>query len=105
LILDFGKPGNPIWRGLYYLYLRIVVPVFGLLFCGDAAAYSYILSSLESYPAQEGVAAAFRKRGCETVEIHNFIGGIMSIHRIVRPKSLRERDDIPLVTRDLIPKG
>jgi demethylmenaquinone methyltransferase / 2-methoxy-6-polyprenyl-1,4-benzoquinol methylase len=83
LILDFGKPQNPIWRAMYFAYLRAVVPLFGLIFCGDAAAYSYILESLQHYPAQEGVRTLLRELRCEQVEVHNFLGGIMSIHRAV----------------------
>lgn len=85
LILDFGKPRNPIWRAAYFAYLRLVVPLFGLLFCGDAAAYSYILDSLRRYPAQDGVTALLRESGCHQVEVHNFLGGIMSIHRAHKP--------------------
>src|SRR5690606_15135655 len=50
LILDFGKPDNLLWRAAYFAYLKIAVPMFGLLFCGDAAAYAYILESLKHYP-------------------------------------------------------
>jgi demethylmenaquinone methyltransferase / 2-methoxy-6-polyprenyl-1,4-benzoquinol methylase len=85
LILDFGKPRNPIWRAIYFAYLRAVVPLFGLIFCRDAAAYCYILESLQHYPAQEGIRALLLELGCHQVEVHNFLGGIMSIHRAVKP--------------------
>lgn len=88
VILDFGKPSNRIWRKIYFAYLRLIVPVFGKVFCGDSAAYSYILESLEHYPAQEGVSAQFRKLGCASVELFNLLGGVMSIHRIVKPGHL-----------------
>ncbi len=84
LILDFGKPANPLWRALYFAYLRFVVPIFGRLLCGDAAAYSYILESLRAYPGQEPVAARLRALGCGRVEVDNLLGGIMAIHRAVR---------------------
>lgn len=80
VILDFGRPGQPLWRALYFAYLRAIVPVFGLLFAGDAAAYRYILDSLENYPAQEGVAQLLRACGCEAVSVENYLGGVMSIH-------------------------
>lgn len=80
LILDFGKPANPLWRRLYFAYLRVVVPVFGLIFCRDPAAYSYILESLEHYPAQEGVAALLKQSSCAEVFVKNFFGGAMSLH-------------------------
>lgn len=102
LILDFGKPQNPVWRSIYFTYLRVVVPIFGLFFCGDPAAYSYILESLRNYPAQDGVRGLLGELGCSSVEVYNFLGGIMSIHRAVRPASLRQGDDVPLVTSHLI---
>lgn len=80
LVLDFGKPANKTWRWLYYTYLRCMVPVFGKLFCGDSAAYAYILVSLKAYPAQEGVAAELRALNCRNVRIISLLGGAMSIN-------------------------
>lgn len=80
LILDFGKPENPVWRTLYFLYLKLAVPLFGLLFCGDASAYAYILKSLQNYPAQRGVDQMLKDLGCRNVRMHTFLGGIMSIN-------------------------
>jgi demethylmenaquinone methyltransferase/2-methoxy-6-polyprenyl-1,4-benzoquinol methylase len=80
LVLDFGKPHNPLWRGIYFGYLRLFVPVLGWLFCGDASAYAYILESLAHYPAQQGVAAEMRASNLENVRIINLLGGAMSIN-------------------------
>jgi demethylmenaquinone methyltransferase/2-methoxy-6-polyprenyl-1,4-benzoquinol methylase len=79
LVLEFGKPDNPLWRGLYSSYLRLFVPVFGRLFCGNAGAYSYILESLRAYPSQQGVAATMRQLGLTDVRVINLLGGVMSI--------------------------
>lgn len=80
LVLDFARPDNPVWRGLYFAYLRCVVPVFGKLFCGDAQAYAYILQSLKNYPAQHGVAEEMKALQCSEVRIITFLGGVMSIN-------------------------
>jgi demethylmenaquinone methyltransferase/2-methoxy-6-polyprenyl-1,4-benzoquinol methylase len=80
LVLDFARPDNPLWRGLYFTYLRCVVPVFGKLFCGDAQAYSYILQSLKNYPAQRGVEQEMVALRCRDVRIITFLGGVMSIN-------------------------
>ena len=86
LVLDFGKPDNSVWRALYFCYLRLAVPVFGLLFCGNAAAYSYILESLKHYPAQRGVEAKMRELHLVNVRVVNLIGGAMSINYGEKPK-------------------
>jgi len=80
LVLDFGKPENALWRGLYFGYLRLFVPLLGTLCCGSAGAYAYILESLKNYPAQHGVAAAMRDLGFANVRIIRFLGGVMTIN-------------------------
>ncbi|HKQ38007.1 MAG TPA: bifunctional demethylmenaquinone methyltransferase/2-methoxy-6-polyprenyl-1,4-benzoquinol methylase UbiE [Verrucomicrobiae bacterium] len=80
LILDFGKPQNAFWRSIYFSYLRLAVPLHGRAFCGNSAAYAYILESLQHYPAQEGVALELKNIGCTDVRTINLLGGIMSIH-------------------------
>ena len=80
LVLDFGKPANVLWRNLYYGYLKVFVPLLGRIFCGNAAAYAYILESLEHYPAQSGVAAQMSELGLVNIRVVNFLGGMMSIN-------------------------
>jgi len=80
LVLDFGKPDNPLWRSLYFGYLRLFVPCLGRLVCGNSAAYAYILESLHHYPAQHGVAANMRDLGLANVRIISLLGGVMAIN-------------------------
>jgi len=80
LVLEFGKPDNAGWRGLYFGYLKVFVPLFGLVFCRNASAYSYILESLKHYPAQRGVEAKMRESGLTNVRVENLLGGAMSIN-------------------------
>jgi demethylmenaquinone methyltransferase/2-methoxy-6-polyprenyl-1,4-benzoquinol methylase len=87
LVLDFGKPDLALWRRFYFTYLRLFVPVLGRIFCGNAAAYAYILESLKQYPAQRGVAAKMRELGLNNVRITNLAGGIMSINYGEKAKS------------------
>jgi len=80
VVLDFGKPDNALWRGLYFGYLQMFVPCLGRIFCGSASAYGYILESLKHYPAQQGVAAQMRELGLVGLQIINLLGGMMSIN-------------------------
>ncbi len=85
LVLDFGKPDNSLWRAAYFSYLRVCVPLFGLLFCRNAAAYAYILESLKHFPAQRGVETKMHALGLTEVRIHNLLGGAMSINVGLKP--------------------
>ena len=80
LVLEFGKPDNAAWRAIYFAYLRLAVPFLGLLCCGNASAYAYILESLKHYPAQNGVASTMRELGMKNVRVVNLLGGMMSIN-------------------------
>jgi demethylmenaquinone methyltransferase/2-methoxy-6-polyprenyl-1,4-benzoquinol methylase len=84
LILDFGKPDFSPWRAVYFAYLKIFVPVFGKIFCGDSSTHAYILESLKKYPAQRGIAAMLGELGCRDVGIENLLGGVMSINTAVK---------------------
>jgi demethylmenaquinone methyltransferase/2-methoxy-6-polyprenyl-1,4-benzoquinol methylase len=80
LVLDFGKPDCALWRTVYFTYLKLVVPLLGLIFCRNAGAYAYILESLKHYPAQRGVEAKMRELGLTNVCVVNLLGGAMSIN-------------------------
>lgn len=84
LILDFGKPPNALWRSLYFLHLRTVVPLLGRLFCGDADTHSYILESLRRYPEAREISRRMEATGWTQVEYWGLLGGVMTIHRGVR---------------------
>lgn len=80
LTLDFGQPANAAWRKIYFFHLRLTVPLIGRLFGGNAAAYAYILESLQHYPGQRAVAEKMRALKLENVRIINLLGGAMAIN-------------------------
>jgi demethylmenaquinone methyltransferase/2-methoxy-6-polyprenyl-1,4-benzoquinol methylase len=80
IVLDFGKPANTLWRAIYFTHLKMSVPLIGLLFCGDASAYAYILESLKHYPAQLAVAEKMRELKLTNVQVINLLGGAMAIN-------------------------
>jgi demethylmenaquinone methyltransferase / 2-methoxy-6-polyprenyl-1,4-benzoquinol methylase len=80
VVLDFGKPANALWRTMYFTHLKCSVPLIGLVFCGRADAYAYILESLKHYPAQFAVAEKMRELRLADVQIVNFVGGAMAIN-------------------------
>ena len=79
LVLDFGKPENPLWRGVYFGYLRWLLPVFGRIVCRNSEAYAYIFESLKNYPAQRGIASKMQALNCGEARTINLLGGVMSI--------------------------
>ncbi len=86
IVLEFGKPANRLWRKIYFAHLRCSVPLIGLLFCGNASAYAYILESLKHYPAQLAVAEKMRGLKLANVRVINQLGGAMAINYGEKPK-------------------
>lgn len=85
IVLDFGKPSNPLWRAIYFAHLQLSVPLIGLLFCGNAKAYAYILESLRHYPAQLAVAEKMRELKLANIRVINLLGGAMAINYGEKP--------------------
>ncbi len=85
IVLDFGKPSNALWRTIYFTHLRLSVPLIGLLFCGNAQAYAYILESLKHYPAQLAVAEKMSALKLKNIRIINLLGGAMAINYGEKP--------------------
>ncbi len=86
VVLDFGKPPNALWRKIYFTHLKCSVPLIGLLFCGNASAYAYILESLKNYPAQLAVAEKMCGLNLKNVRVINLLGGAMAINYGEKPK-------------------
>ena len=80
VVLDFGKPGNPVAAALYQAFLYTMMPAVGLLFHGDADTYLYIPASLNRYPGQRGVADLMRRTGFTNVRYENRLLGTMGIN-------------------------
>jgi demethylmenaquinone methyltransferase/2-methoxy-6-polyprenyl-1,4-benzoquinol methylase len=80
LVLDFARPDQALWRGVYFGYLKAVVPWLGRVFAGNAAAYAYILESLRHFPAPHTLAERMQAFGLRNVRVIKLLGGLMSIH-------------------------
>lgn len=80
VVLDFGKPDNPVIGGLYRGFLGALMPLVGRIFHGDPETYRYIPASLERYPAQRGVERLMREAGFSSVRYENRLFGAMGIH-------------------------
>jgi demethylmenaquinone methyltransferase/2-methoxy-6-polyprenyl-1,4-benzoquinol methylase len=85
IVLDFGRPANVLWRKIYFMHLKLSVPLIGWLFCGNVQAYAYILESLKQYPAQLAVAEKMRQLKLANVRMINLLGGAMAINYGEKP--------------------
>ena len=61
-ILEFSRPPNPLFAGLYHFYSRRILPVIGGALSGSAEAYTYLPESVRRFPGAEKPTATYRIR-------------------------------------------
>lgn len=85
VILEFSRPPFAVWRALYHIYLRSVIPLLGsMLSGGDRASFRYLNDSIRRFPDQPALAAELRAAGFSAIDWANRTGGIVAIHTAVR---------------------
>ncbi|SFM56465.1 bifunctional demethylmenaquinone methyltransferase/2-methoxy-6-polyprenyl-1,4-benzoquinol methylase UbiE [Pseudomonas yangmingensis] len=85
LVLEFSKPNNPLLSKVYDKYSFNVLPVMGKLITNDSESYRYLAESIRMHPDQETLKAMMEDAGFVRVSYHNMTGGIVALHRGIKP--------------------
>ncbi len=85
LILEFSKPTNAALGKIYDTYSFSVLPALGKLVAGDSESYRYLAESIRMHPDQETLKDMMLKAGFRECEFHNMTGGIVAIHKGIKP--------------------
>lgn len=84
VILEITRPQREPLAGFYSLWFDRVVPVIGAL-AGDSDAYSYLPSSVRTFPEPERLAAIMDAAGFAEIRWLLLAGGIIAIHSGTKP--------------------
>ena len=85
LVLEFSKPPNALLSKIYDGYSFSILPKLGKLFANDADSYQYLAESIRMHPNQETLQSMMDNAGFENTDYHNMTGGIVALHRGVKP--------------------
>jgi demethylmenaquinone methyltransferase/2-methoxy-6-polyprenyl-1,4-benzoquinol methylase len=85
MILEFSRPSRFPLKQIYGLYFRRVLPRIGRRVSGDPGAYSYLPSSVMSFPDNERFLELMLRAGFTGVKQTRLTGGIASIYHGFRP--------------------
>jgi len=85
LVLEFSKPANPLLGKAYDAYSFAFMPLAGKLISNDADSYRYLAESIRMHPDQETLKGMMVDAGFERVTYHNMTGGIVALHRGLKP--------------------
>ncbi|MEJ5944310.1 demethylmenaquinone methyltransferase [Pseudokineococcus basanitobsidens] len=85
LVCEFSAPTWRPFRTLYREYLVRALPALARRTSSDPEAYVYLAESIRAWPDQRGLAATIRAAGWEDVAWRDLTGGVVALHRAVRP--------------------
>lgn len=79
-VLEFGQPRNPVWRWIFGLYSRYVIPFVGGVISGDRRAYEYLPSTSAHFPCGEAFEEILAQAGWTPVTTTPLMGGIAFLY-------------------------
>ena len=79
VVLEITTPTEPPLSTFFDLWFDRVVPVLGRI-AGDAAAYSYLPSSVRRFPGPEELAGLMWDVGMRSIRYYVTAGGIIALH-------------------------
>ena len=85
VIAEFSAPTVPVWRTMYTEYLMRALPPIARKVASNPDAYVYLAESIRAWPNQDELAAWVAESGWDDVAYRNLTGGIVAIHRAVKP--------------------
>ncbi len=80
VILEFSTPPNPLFRAIYTLYSRHILPRIGALLSRDRKAYEYLPASVEEFASPAEFIALMREVGLENCSSQSQSFGIAQIY-------------------------
>jgi len=85
LVLEFSKPRNPLLSKIYDTYSFNILPKLGKLVANDSESYKYLAESIRMHPDQDTLKGMMEEAGLAQCQYHNMSGGIVALHRGVKP--------------------
>jgi demethylmenaquinone methyltransferase/2-methoxy-6-polyprenyl-1,4-benzoquinol methylase len=85
VVCEFSTPTNPAVRTVYLEYLMRALPEIAERTASNPDAYGYLADSIRAWPDQEELSALIYRAGWRRVAYRNLTGGIVALHRAVRP--------------------
>ncbi|WP_043319976.1 bifunctional demethylmenaquinone methyltransferase/2-methoxy-6-polyprenyl-1,4-benzoquinol methylase UbiE [Microbulbifer sp. HZ11] len=85
LVLEFSKPESKLLEKVYDQYSFRLLPFMGKLVADDADSYRYLAESIRMHPDQETLKGMMSEAGFVDCEFHNMTGGIVALHKGIKP--------------------
>ncbi len=80
LCLEFSRPTNPLFRGLYDFYSFNIMPALGQLLAGSAESYACLPETIRMFPLPDELAGILTRLGLRDVNWKYMTNGISVAH-------------------------
>jgi demethylmenaquinone methyltransferase/2-methoxy-6-polyprenyl-1,4-benzoquinol methylase len=88
VVCEFSHPTWAPFRTVYSEYLMRALPPVARRTSSNPDAYVYLAESIRAWPDQQALAADIAACGWSRVQWRNLSGGIVALHRAVRPSGV-----------------
>ncbi len=85
VVCEFSHPSWAPWRRVYTEYLMRALPTVARRVSSSPDSYVYLAESIRAWPDQRGLGEQLAAAGWGEVAYRNLSGGIVALHRAVRP--------------------
>jgi demethylmenaquinone methyltransferase/2-methoxy-6-polyprenyl-1,4-benzoquinol methylase len=85
VVCEFSQPVNAGFRKVYTEYLMRSLPSIARRVSSNPESYVYLAESIQAWPAQRELAQTVASAGWSQVAWRNLTGGIVALHRAVKP--------------------
>ena len=84
--LEMSHPYNPLFAAIYHLYFDRIVPLLGKLIGKAFDAYSYLPTSVSTFPDAPHLKQIMERSGWRDVKYYYRVGGVVAVHVGTRPR-------------------
>lgn len=85
VVLEFGRPEIPVFRGLYHFYLSRVLPLLGGLITRRRDVYQYLFRSIMAFPSKQEMLQGMQRIGFQGLRFQDLTGGICVLYEGEKP--------------------
>lgn len=78
--LDTSHPTLPVFKQIYWLYFKYIMPRLGQLFAKHKEEYQWLNDSTEKFLNKKELKVLFEKAGLKNVKIISYAGGSAALH-------------------------
>ena len=80
ILLELSYPHKKLWRVLFNIYSKVVMPVVGRLISGDDSAYTYLPETMAAFPQGEVMREILLKNGFSQARFRRLTMGICTLY-------------------------